>query len=202
MSRNERKKEKKEETKKSKEKKKSQKKTERSYCSRNPLEANDSKILKQIENKLKEISQVFLGAGPCYIITSTSGELVFPNVVPDDDDDDDDDDHGVGLRGRGVKTTATRKLKFNLFAKTKKAALSLGDSLGKDNQGLGILHVKGETMMFSCYPSGAKHLVVFYSDISKNGDLFDISAANQQVSAICEDIRQLMVENEISFAET
>jgi len=129
-----------------------------------------SKILKQVQAKLRQIEDLFPQTSTSFILSAT-GELLLQS------------NNNEQIKGRDVLTIMT---------KLKEAALRLGESLPSKEKECSVIHIKSQNQVFSLYEIG-DHFLVFYTQMKrKESDRFDFQAADAKVRDICEEMKPFL----------
>eukprot|EP01104_Vermistella_antarctica_P015690 TRINITY_DN5205_c0_g1_i1.p1 TRINITY_DN5205_c0_g1~~TRINITY_DN5205_c0_g1_i1.p1 ORF type:complete len:145 (+),score=29.19 TRINITY_DN5205_c0_g1_i1:235-669(+) len=139
-------------------------------CCRRTPSGLESKILKQVENKCREIQRVFANTTSLAVV-SDGGELIY-EFNPETDSEE----------------------LLAAISRLKKAASDFGELLDDpddDSKGI-LLHISGEKWLFSCYQCGDYNMV-FFSDLPPAQ--FDTCDADEKVQAICEELSHLLNGN-------
>jgi len=125
------------------------------------------KLQKQLQLKLKEIQLIFPGTNSAYIIDGTG------NIIAQ------------------IPTDSVKDTELAAVFKLKGAAIQFGNTL-KDAEGPFILHIKGETYLFSSYDIG-ENLLVFYTEMTaKNLEQFEIEDEDDKVKQLCEQLQTML----------
>jgi len=125
------------------------------------------KLVRQLQNTLKEVPDIFPGTQSCFLIYP-SGKLI------------------AQINGG----EQIKEGELQVACKLTTAALEFGETL-KEKE-CPVIHIQGETHLFSCY-SIAENLLVFYTDIKGSRlDAYDTAPADAKMVEICETLRQLL----------
>ena len=59
-----------------------------------------------------------------------------------------------------------------------------------------MIHIQGDSQLFSCYDIDDKFYIVFYTDTKDTHSLEELVENDKKVMSICEDIKNILAENE------
>jgi len=123
----------------------------------------------EVLSKLREVQQIYKGTTTCFI-SDGSGQILF-------------------------QSDTTEQLKdkhlLDVIVQLKQAAQQFGETLKETS--CPVIHIKGETNLFSCFDIGESLLLVFYTKMDSNElEKFNTIPSDLKVFEICEELKKLL----------